>query len=118
MVTPDDHRLPAERIMGELENAGKRGSGGKEKEWTDCVAGDRRVLASRGTRAPPGKTLDPGVRYRAQYPKRAVGLWPRRRVNRKIRPKPAEEERGGRGGRGGQGCGYTWGDRSREHETF
>ena len=32
-----DHRLPKRVMSGDLENAGKRGPGGKEKEWTDCV---------------------------------------------------------------------------------
>ena len=35
-----DQRLPKRVMSGELENAGKRGPGGKEKEWTDCVADD------------------------------------------------------------------------------
>ena len=33
-----DHRLPRRVISGELDNAGQRGPGGKEKEWIDCVA--------------------------------------------------------------------------------
>ena len=32
-----DHRLPKRVMSGELESAEKRGLGGKEKEWTDCV---------------------------------------------------------------------------------
>ena len=39
-----DHRLTKRIMLGELENAGERGLGGKEKEWTDCVAEDRRVF--------------------------------------------------------------------------
>ena len=35
-----DHRLPKSVMSGELENAGKRGPGRKEKERTDCVAED------------------------------------------------------------------------------
>ena len=57
-----DHRLPKRVIMsGELENAGKRGPGGKEKEWTDCVADDLRLFGVTGD----WKTaaLDPGVWY-------------------------------------------------------
>ena len=33
-----DQRLPKRAMSRELENAGKRGPEGKEKEWTDCVA--------------------------------------------------------------------------------
>ena len=56
-----DHRLPKRVVSGELENAGKRGPGGKEKEWTDCVADDLRLFGVTGD----WKTaaLDPGAWY-------------------------------------------------------
>ena len=52
---------PKRVMSGELENAGKRGPGGKEKEWTDCVADDLRLLGVTGD----WKTaaLDPGAWY-------------------------------------------------------
>ena len=43
-----DHRLPKRVISEELENAGRRGPGGKEKEWTNCVAEDRRLFGIMG----------------------------------------------------------------------
>ena len=54
-----DHRLPKRVMSGELENAGKRGPGGKEKEWTDCVADDLRLFGVTGD----WKTtaIDPGA---------------------------------------------------------
>ena len=59
--TLGDHRLPKRVMSGELENAGKRGPGGKEKEWTDCVADDLRLFGVTGD----WKTaaLDPGAWY-------------------------------------------------------
>ena len=56
-----DHRLPKRVMSGELENAGKRGPGGKEKEWTDCVADDLRLFGVTGD----WKTaaFDPGAWY-------------------------------------------------------
>ena len=56
-----DHRLPKRVMSGELENAGKRGPGGKEKEWTDCMADDLRLFGVTGD----WKTaaLDPGAWY-------------------------------------------------------
>ena len=54
-----DHRLPKSVMSRELKNAGERGPRGKEKEWTDCVAEDRRlfgVMEHWSTAA-----LDPGV---------------------------------------------------------
>ena len=44
----DDHRLPKRVMSGELENAWKRGPGGKEKEWTDCVADGLRLFGVTG----------------------------------------------------------------------
>ena len=43
-----DQRLPKRVMSGELENAGKRGPGGEEKEWTDCVADDLRLFGVTG----------------------------------------------------------------------
>ena len=60
-----DHRLPKRVMSGELENAGKRGPGGKEKEWTDCVADDLRLFGITGDWST--STLDPGVWYSAEH---------------------------------------------------
>ena len=60
-------RSPKRVMSGELENAGKRGPGGKEKEWTDCVADDLRLFGI--TRDWSAAALDPGVWYTAQYTK-------------------------------------------------
>ena len=43
-----DNRLPKRVMSGELENAGKREPGRKEKEWTDCVADDLRLFDITG----------------------------------------------------------------------
>ena len=56
-----DHRLPNRVMSGELENAGKRGPGGKEKEWTDYVADDLRLVGVTGDRSTAA--LDPRVWY-------------------------------------------------------
>ena len=60
-----DHRLPKRVMSGELENAGKRGPGGKEKEWTDTVADDLRLFGITGDWST--STLDPGVWYSAVH---------------------------------------------------
>ena len=56
-----DHRLPKRVMSGELENAGKRGPGETEKEWTDCVADDLRLFGITGDWSTVA--LDPGVWY-------------------------------------------------------
>ena len=37
-------RLPKRIVFGNLEGAVRRGRGGKEKEWTDCVQSDIRAF--------------------------------------------------------------------------
>ena len=42
-------KVPGLQIDGKLENAGKRGPGGKDKEeWTDCVADDLQLFGVTG----------------------------------------------------------------------
>ena len=56
-----DNRLPKGVMSGELEDASKRGPGGKEKEWTDCVADDLRLVGIKGDWSTAA--LDPGAWY-------------------------------------------------------
>ena len=78
-----DHRLPKRVMSGELENVGKRGLGGRRKSgrtaWQRIVG----YLASRGTGEPPHLTLGRGI---TRYTKGVVGLWPRGRGKKKMRP--------------------------------
>ena len=41
-------RLPKRIVFGKLEGAVRRGHGGKEKEWTDCVQSDIRAFGIAG----------------------------------------------------------------------
>ena len=41
-------RLPKQIMLGNLEGALRRGRGGKEKEWTDCVQSDIRAFGLAG----------------------------------------------------------------------
>ena len=41
-------RLPKRIMFGNLEGAGRRGRGGKEKDWTDCVQSDIRAFGITG----------------------------------------------------------------------
>ena len=66
-----DHKLPKWVMSGELESAGKRGSGGKEKERTDCVADDLWLFGVTGSWSTAA--LDPGC-FIVHYAKGAVGL--------------------------------------------
>ena len=41
-------RLPKRIMFGNLEGAVRRGRGGQEKEWTDCVQSDIRAFGTTG----------------------------------------------------------------------
>ena len=41
-------RLPKQTMFGTLEGVVRRGQGGKEKEWTDCVQSDIRAFGITG----------------------------------------------------------------------
>ena len=41
-------RLPKRTVFGNLEGAVRRGRGGMEKEWTDCVQSDMRAFGIAG----------------------------------------------------------------------
>ena len=41
-------RLPKRIMFGNLEGAVRRGRGGKEKQWTDCVQSDIRAFGVTG----------------------------------------------------------------------
>ena len=41
-------RLPKRIVFGNLEGAVRRGQGGKEKGWTDCVQSDVRAFGIAG----------------------------------------------------------------------
>ena len=40
--------LPKRIVLGNLEGAVRRGRGGKEKQWTDCVQSDIRAFGIAG----------------------------------------------------------------------
>ena len=41
-------RLPKQIVLGNFEGAVRRGRGGEEKEWTDCVQSDIRAFGIGG----------------------------------------------------------------------
>ena len=76
-----DYRLPKRVMSGELESAGKRGPGGKEKQWTDCVADDLRLFGVTGDWRTA--TLDPGAWYNIVHEGgcRFMAAWVRKEEN-------------------------------------
>ena len=75
------HRLPKRVTSGELENAGKRGPGGKEKDWMDCVVDDLRLFGITGDWSTAA--LDPGVWYSVVHERgcRFMAAWVKEEQN-------------------------------------
>ena len=69
-----DHRLPKRVMPRDVQNAGKRGPGGRRKNGRTAGQTIVGYLASQRTGAPPHLTLGSGI---VQYVKGVVGLWPR-----------------------------------------
>ena len=46
LIRMNNRRLPGRIMVGTLENPGRRGMGGREKDWTDCVADDLRLIGN------------------------------------------------------------------------
>ena len=59
-------RLPKRIIFGNLEGAVRRGRGGKEKEWTDCVQSDIRAFGIAGDMAAWRKEEVDAARHRQE----------------------------------------------------
>ena len=47
-TSPTEPGIPKRIMFGNLEGAVRRGRGGKEKEWTDCVQSDIRAFGITG----------------------------------------------------------------------
>ena len=60
LIRMDNRRLPRRIMVGTLDNPGRRGRGGKEKEWTDCVADDLRLFGIGDGEGWKTVALDPG----------------------------------------------------------
>ena len=48
VIRMNDGRLPSRIVFGNLEGAVRRGRGGKEKVWIDCVQSDIRAFGIAG----------------------------------------------------------------------
>ena len=80
-------------MLGEVENAGKRGPGEKEKEWTDCVADDLRLFGVTGDWRTAA--LDPGAWYNKVHEGgcRFMTAWGREEKMRPINGRTREKRK-------------------------
>ena len=74
-------RLPKRIVFGNLEGAVRRGRGGKEKEWTDCVQSDIRALGIAGGWKATALKAEVGVETVTEGGKRFMAAWGKEEVD-------------------------------------
>ena len=73
LIGMDGGKLPNRVMFGGMERPGQRGAGGKEKEWTDCVAEDVRAFGIGGDWK--AAALERGGRYSHRGGRRFMAGW-------------------------------------------
>ena len=68
-------RLPKRIVFGNLEGAVRRGRGGKEKEWTDCVQSDIRAFGIAGDWKATALNADVWVETVTEGGRRFMAAW-------------------------------------------
>ena len=68
-------RLPKRVMFGNLEGAVRRGQGGKEKEWTDCVQSDIRAFGIMGDWKAMGSNAEVWVEAVTEGGRRFMAAW-------------------------------------------
>ena len=68
-------RLPKRIVFGNLESAVRRGRGGKEKEWTDCVQSDIRAFGITGVWKATALKAEVWVETVAEGGRRFMAAW-------------------------------------------
>ena len=74
-------RLPKRIVSGKLEGAVRRGRGGKEKEWTDCVQSDIRVFDIMGDWQATGLKAEVWVETVTEGGRRFMAAWRKEAVD-------------------------------------
>ena len=91
--------MPKRIVFGNLEGAVRRGRGGKEKEWTDCVQSDIRAFGIAGDWKATALTAEEWVETVTEGGRRFMAAWrkeeveaARHRQEKKIREKQRDWE--------------------------
>ena len=74
-------RLPKRIVFGNLEGAVRRGRGGKEKEWTDCVQSDIRAFGVIGDWKATALEAEVWVETVAEGGRRFMAAWRKEEVD-------------------------------------
>ena len=74
-------RLPKRTVFRNLEGAVRRGRGGKEKEWTDCVQSDIRTFGITGDWKATALEAEVWVETVAESGRRFMAAWRKEEVD-------------------------------------
>ena len=74
-------RLPKRIVFGNLEGAVRRGRGGKEKEWTDCVQSDIRAFGIAGAWKATALNAEVWVETATEGGRRFMAAWRKKEVD-------------------------------------
>ena len=74
-------RLPKRITFGNLESAVRRGRGGKEKEWTDCVQSDIRAFGITGGWKAPALEAEVWIEAVTEGGRRFMATWRKEEVD-------------------------------------
>ena len=74
-------RLPKRIVFGNLEDAIRRGRGGKEKEWTDCVQSDIRAFGIAGDWEATALKAEVWVETVTEGGRRFMAVWRKEEVD-------------------------------------
>ena len=86
-------RLPKRIVFGNLEGAVRRGRGGKEKEWADCVQSDIRAFGITGDWKATALEAEVRVETIAKGGRRFMDAWRKEEVDAVDAARHRQEKR-------------------------
>ena len=86
-------RLPKRIVFGNLEGAVRRGRGGKEKEWTDCVQSEIRAFGIAGDWKATALKVEVWVETATEGGRRFMAAWRKGEVDAARHRQEREEQR-------------------------
>ena len=74
-------RLPKRIVFGNLEGAVRKGRGGKEKKWTDCVQSDIRAFGMAGDRKATALVAEVWIETVTEGGRRFMAAWRKEEID-------------------------------------
>ena len=74
-------RLPKRIVFGDLKGSVRRGRGGKEKDWTDCVQSDIRAFGIAGNRKMTALEAEVWVETVTEGGRKVMATWRKEEVD-------------------------------------